>query len=94
MICELLESQHKELIYIKDLIKSNDDESVKLGIGLLELYPFSMRAVVNSTHYSQKLGLILYQYNNTIDNYWDNLFWKERVIDFINRLLKNGKYYI
>lgn len=100
--CNITEDQRQELIVIKQLLNSKDQESIKLGIGLLENYPQEARVQFHkSLNYSQKLGSTLCQYH-IITDYFKGMFlfdeneyfWRKKLISFINAVLIFKKFYI
>lgn len=90
---EITKEQEKEFKSIHTLLNSIDQESILLGIGLLRSYPCNMRCILFENFYSQKLGLLLYQYDVVSNNIWKAQFWVFRLIAFVNGILKNKIYF-
>lgn len=94
--CILTKEQTIELSNILSLLESSDLESISLGIGLLEDWPFNIRLYNSCTHqYSERLGYLLYYYE-TFEYFhygYSSYFKKASIINFLRNLLENGEFY-
>lgn len=103
---ELTDEELTEFYKIGKLIASEDQESVELGVSLLEIYPQNIRSkryddpysFLCKTYYSRVLSDILYEYKSgkTIEINWDSMTGKkstDNLQEFISDILLDGKYY-
>ena len=90
----LTKEQTIELCNILSLLESSDLESIDLGIGLLEDWPFSARLYNSYTYYySEKLGILLGYYSVSKINSIGYKFIKHSIIGFVRDCLEFGEFY-
>lgn len=102
-IChKLTDEENIELYKITKLLKSEDPESIELGIGLLENYPENAQARYciseKSWRYTDKLRHIIFSYRSGIFGKFDffyNTYTKDisPIIDFVVKILLDQQYY-
>lgn len=98
---KLTEEENNELYHISKLLKSEDQESIDLGIGLLKNYPMSARAEYVSRPYrtlkrTSSLSEIILAYESrnlfTLD-FMPTSMYVYDIIDFVFRVLIEQCYY-